>query len=49
MSALLKIVLRVIKRRIEAGEELETVLLDYPKLSEGEKETIREEVMMKIE
>ena len=44
MSALLKIVLRVIKRRIEAGEELETVLLEYPKLSGEEKEILREEV-----
>lgn len=43
MGVLLKIALRVISRRVEAGEDLETVLLDYPKLTEEEKEFIRKE------
>ena len=29
---LLRIVMRVIVRRMEAGEELETILLSYPKI-----------------
>lgn len=41
MNALLRIALRVIARRVEAGEDLETILLEYPKLSETDKETIR--------
>lgn len=39
---LLAILMRVIARRMEVGEDLETILRDYPKLSEWEKETIRE-------
>jgi len=31
---LLRIVMRVIARRMEAGEELETILLSYPRLTE---------------
>lgn len=44
MGALLKIALRVISRRIEAGESLDTVLADYPKLTEEEKGIVREEL-----
>lgn len=36
------ILMRVIARRMETGEALETILLDFPKLSEEEKESIRE-------
>ena len=38
---LLAILIRVIARRMNAGEEMEAILLDYPKLTEAEKETIR--------
>lgn len=38
---LLRIVMRVIARRMEAGEGLETILLSYPRLTEPEKEVIR--------
>ena len=41
MTLKLKLLLRVVKRRVESGEALETVLTDYPKLSEAERETVR--------
>ena len=41
---LLVILVKVIARRMEAGEALEVILSDYPKLSENEKETIREKL-----
>lgn len=44
MSFKLRIALRVIKRRIAAGETLETVLADYPGLSEEDRNLIRQEV-----
>ena len=44
MNALLKIALRVISRRVEAGEDLEMVLAAYPRLTDEEKEIIREEM-----
>lgn len=36
MSAILKMMCRVIQRRLDTGEKLEDILLDYPKLSEEE-------------
>lgn len=44
MTLALKLLLRVVKRRIAADEALETVLEDYPKLTEAEKALIREEL-----
>ena len=40
MSAILKILCRVIARRMEEGEELKSILLDYPKLTPEEKTEI---------
>lgn len=40
MSAMLKILCRVIERRMAEGEELKSILLDYPKLTQEEKSTI---------
>ena len=36
MSAMLRIVARVIQRRLESGEPWEQVIQDYPRLSQGE-------------
>lgn len=40
MTLKLKVLLRVVKRRVDAGETLEAVLADYPKLTEAEREKI---------
>lgn len=40
MSAMLKILCRVIARRMEEGEELPNILRDYPKLTPAEKTEI---------
>ena len=42
MTIALKLLIRVVRRRVNAGEELETVLADYTKLTEAEKDTVRE-------
>ena len=42
MSAMLRIAARVIQRRLESGEPWEQVIQDYPRLSQGELEEIRE-------
>ena len=44
MSALLKIVIKVIQRRVNSGEYLDSVLLTYPGLKENEKEIIRKSI-----
>ena len=41
----LRIITRVIKRRVDAGEEFDEIVLDYPKLTEAEIEQIRAEVV----
>ena len=41
MTMALRLLLRVVKRRVERGETLERVLADYPKLTEDEKQEIR--------
>ena len=38
------IMVRVIKRRMVAGEELEDILAGYPKLTDAEKQELREAV-----
>ena len=40
MTLKLKVLLRVVKRRVESGETLKAVLTDYPKLTEAEREEI---------
>ena len=44
MSAILKILCRVIARRMEEGEELPHILRDYPQLTQEETETILQEL-----
>lgn len=40
-NAAKNIMLRVIRRRMEEGEELEDILASYPKLTDAEKEELR--------
>lgn len=44
MTAALKLLCRVVRRRMENGESLEDILADYPKLTEAEKENVRKTV-----
>ena len=39
------IMLRVIRRRMTEGEELEDILAGYPKLTDAEKEELRKAVL----
>ena len=43
-NAMLKIYIRVIEKRMSEGEKLEDILNDYPKLTEDEKNEIREKI-----
>ena len=45
MSLKIKIMLRAVKIRMEKGEELEAVLQSYPKLTDPEKEELRNAVL----
>lgn len=42
MTMALNLLCRVIRRRMARGEELETILQDYPRLTRDERETVRE-------
>ena len=44
-NAAKNIMLRVIRRRMAEGEELEDILAGYPKLMDEEKEELREAVL----
>lgn len=44
MTLAMKLLIRVVRRRVNAGEDLDTVLADYPKLTEAERGEIREAV-----
>ena len=44
MSAKIRIMVRVAKRRIAEGEDLETILSGWPKLTDEEKQEIRDAV-----
>lgn len=44
-TAALRIITRVVKRRYDAGEDIDIILADYPKLSDKEREAIRAEVV----
>lgn len=44
-NAAKNIMLRVIRRRMEEGEELEDILAGYPNLTDAEKEELREAVL----
>lgn len=41
MSDALKLLIRVVRRRVEAGYALEDILKAYPKLKEDEKAAVR--------
>lgn len=41
MTMAWKVLLRVVKRRVEGGEAIDAVLADYPKLTDEEKEQVR--------
>ena len=43
-NAMLNIFVRTVQRRIANGESIEDILNSYPKLSEADKEQIREAV-----
>lgn len=49
MTMALSLLCRVIRRRVESGESLEAVLLDYPKLTYEELETVRAALSDNIE
>ena len=42
MIMALNLLCRVIRRRLARGEELETILTDYPRLTEEERTAVRE-------
>ena len=44
MTLALTLLCRVIRRRVARGEDLEAVLADYPKLTEAERETLRQAI-----
>ena len=44
MTAKIRVMIRVARRRIDAGENIEDVLAGWPKLSEEEKQEIRDAV-----
>ena len=44
MTLALKLLLRVVKRRVAAGETLDAILMDYPRLTEAEKALVRKEI-----
>ena len=44
MTLALKLLVRVVRRRVNAGEALEAVLADYPKLTEEEKALVRQAI-----
>lgn len=41
MTLSFRLLLRVVQRRMESGEELDAVLRDYPRMTEEERESIR--------
>ena len=41
MTIALSLLCRMVRRRVEQGEDLETVLADYPKLTDTEKDQVR--------
>lgn len=43
-NAMLNIFVRVIKKRIAAGEDLEDILAEYTNLSEEDKQQIRDKI-----
>ena len=44
MTMQLKLLVRVVKRRVGSGEDLEEVLKDYPKLKPAEADKVRASV-----
>lgn len=44
-EATLRIIIRVVKRKYEAGEDIDTILNEYPKLTDEERSRIKMEVI----
>jgi hypothetical protein len=44
MSNALSLLIRVVRRRVAAGEDLDTVLQSYPRLTSDELETVKKAV-----
>lgn len=44
MTAKIRVMIRVAKRRIAAGESIDDILAGWPKLSEEEKQEIRDAI-----
>ena len=44
MSAMIRVMVRVAKRRIADGEDIETILAGWPKLTDAEKQEIRDAI-----
>lgn len=44
MTMVLKLLCRVIRNRLRKGEELDSILRDYPKLTDEEKALVRENI-----
>lgn len=45
-NAMLNIFVRVVKRRMAEGEELENILAEYTNLTEDDKEQIRKRILI---
>ena len=45
MTLSFRLLLRVVQRRMESGEELDAVLRDYPRMTEEERESISKRQM----
>lgn len=41
MTAAVSMLCRVVQRRICKGESLDTILMDYPRLTDQERDTVR--------
>ena len=44
MTLKLKLLCRVVQRRVAAGEPLDEILADYPRLTEAERQAVRSAV-----
>lgn len=43
-KAMKNIMIRVIKSRIQAGEKLDDILVDYPRMTKNEKKELKEAI-----
>lgn len=47
MTAALNIACRTIQRRLDSGESWDEIMLDYPRLTDEQKDEIRKELKVK--